>query len=81
MQLLMCLACKAADFTPATAVIAREIMMMIYRWAWARGSKGENLAEGIPPTSIARFKARDRSLGPASSVCFTPIWIVLAPAR
>lgn len=49
---------------PATAVMAREIVMMIYRWAGARGYKGENPAAGIPPTSIARFKARDRSLGP-----------------
>lgn len=49
---------------PATAVIAREIIMQIYRWAAARGYKGENPAEGIAPTSIARFKARDRALGP-----------------
>ncbi len=49
---------------PATAVLAREVLMLVFRWANARGYKGSNPADGVPPSSIARFKARDRSLGP-----------------
>lgn len=49
---------------PATAVLAREVVMLVFRWANARGYKGTSPADGVPPSSIARFKARDRSLGP-----------------
>lgn len=49
---------------PATAVHAREIVMMVYRWANERGQKVENPADLVRPTSIARFESRDRSLSP-----------------
>lgn len=47
---------------PATAVHAREILMMVYRYAAERGHKVENPADLVRPTSIARFQSRDRSL-------------------
>lgn len=49
---------------PATAVLSREIVMQVYRWAGERGSKVENPADKVRPTSIARFKSKDRALTP-----------------
>lgn len=49
---------------PATAVHAREILMLVYRYAAERGHKVENPADMVRPTSIARFEARDRALSP-----------------
>lgn len=49
---------------PATAVHARDVMMMVYRWAAERGQKVENPADMVRPTSIARFTPRERALSP-----------------
>ena len=48
----------------APAVHAREIVLQVYRFVQARGWKIENPAEGIRPSAIATFKARDRALSP-----------------
>ena len=50
---------------PATAVHLLEIVMAVYAWAKARGAKYDNPADGIKPSSIATFKAKDRALSPA----------------
>lgn len=49
---------------PATAVHAREVVYMVFRYAMERGHKYENPAELVRPTSIARFQPKDRSLTP-----------------
>lgn len=49
---------------PATAVHAREVVLQVFRFVKARGLKVENPAEGIRPSAIAKFKARDRALMP-----------------
>lgn len=49
---------------PATAVHARDVVMMVYRWAAERGQKVENPADMVRPTSIARFTPRERALSP-----------------
>ncbi|MDR3088113.1 MAG: tyrosine-type recombinase/integrase [Azoarcus sp.] len=49
---------------PATAVHVREVVMQVFRWAIERGHKGENPAEMVRPTSIAKFEPRDRALTP-----------------
>lgn len=55
---------------PATAVHAREIVMMVFRWANERGQRVENPADLVRPTSIARFEPRDRSLTPEEVALF-----------
>jgi integrase len=47
---------------PATAVHAREIVMLVFRYARDRGRKVPNPADEVGPSSIARFQPRDRSL-------------------
>lgn len=49
---------------PATAVHAREVVHMVYRYALDRGHRYENPAELVRPTSIARFNPKDRALSP-----------------
>jgi integrase len=49
---------------PATAVHAREVVHMVYRYALDRGHRYENPAELVRPTSIARFEPKDRALTP-----------------
>lgn len=49
---------------PATAVHAREIVMMVFRWAIERGQKVDNPADQVRPTTIAKFAPRERSLSP-----------------
>jgi integrase len=49
---------------PATAVHAREIVMMVFRWAIERGQKVENPADQVRPATIARFAPRERALSP-----------------
>lgn len=49
---------------PAVAVHAREIVMLVFRYAAQRGEKHPNPADGVPPASIARFEPRDRTLTP-----------------
>jgi integrase len=48
---------------PAVAVHAREIVMMVFRYADQRGHRHENPADLVPPCSIAVFQPRDRALG------------------
>lgn len=47
---------------PATAVHAREIVHMVFRYAMERGHRYENPAELVRPSSIARFQPKDRAL-------------------
>lgn len=49
---------------PAPAVQARELVLLIFRHAIARGEQVANPAEDVPPRSIATFEARDRALSP-----------------
>lgn len=49
---------------PATAVHAREIVLMVFRYAIERGQKVANPAEEVAPSTIARFEAKDRALTP-----------------
>ncbi len=49
---------------PATAVHAREVVHMVYRYALDRGHRYENPAELVRPASIARFQPKDRALSP-----------------
>lgn len=49
---------------PATAIHAREIVQMVYRYASDKGHKYDNPADHIRPTSIAKFEPRERSLIP-----------------
>ena len=55
---------------PAVAVHAREIVMMVFRYADARGEKHPNPADNVPPASIATFAPRDRTLTPAEIQLF-----------
>lgn len=50
---------------PATAVHAREIVLMVFRFASERGNKDPNPAELVRPHTIAVFQPRDRALSPA----------------
>jgi integrase len=47
---------------PATAVHARDIVMLVFRYARERGQKVPNPADEVRPSSIARFQPRDRTL-------------------
>ena len=47
---------------PATAVHARDIVMLVFRYAHDRGVKLPNPAEEVRPCSIARFQPRHRAL-------------------
>ncbi|MTW13429.1 tyrosine-type recombinase/integrase [Pseudoduganella eburnea] len=47
---------------PATAVHAREIVMLVFRHAGQRGHEAPNPADKVPPCSIATFQPRDRAL-------------------
>lgn len=49
---------------PATAVHARDIVMLVFRYARERGQKVPNPADEVRPSSIARFQPRDRTLSP-----------------
>jgi integrase len=49
---------------PATAVHARDIVMLVFRYAGERGQKLPNPADEVRPSSIARFQPRDRTLSP-----------------
>lgn len=49
---------------PATAIHVREIVQMVYRYAYDKGHRHENPADQIRPTSIAKFEPRERSLSP-----------------
>lgn len=49
---------------PAVAVHVRDILLQVFNWANLRGEKIEIPASAIAPTSIARFKPRERNLTP-----------------
>lgn len=49
---------------PATAIHAREIVMMVFRHAIERGHQYENPALMVRPSSIATFQPKDRALTP-----------------
>ncbi|WP_025444570.1 site-specific integrase [Brucella sp. 04-5288] len=49
---------------PSTAVVCREIMMLVFRWAIERGQKVENPADLVRPSTIVKFEPRDRALTP-----------------
>ncbi|SDF79001.1 Integrase [Massilia sp. PDC64] len=49
---------------PATAVHARDIVMLVFRYARERGQKIPNPGDEVRPSSIARFQPRDRALSP-----------------
>ena len=47
---------------PATAIHAREIVLMVFRYAIERGQRVSNPAEEVAPSTIATFEPKDRSL-------------------
>lgn len=47
---------------PATAVHAREIVLMVFRYAIERGQRVPNPAEDVAPRTIATFEPKDRAL-------------------
>lgn len=47
---------------PSTAVHAREVVMQVFDWAIGRGVELPNPADKVRPSSIAKFKPRDRAL-------------------
>ena len=49
---------------PATAVHAREIVMLVFKFAIMKGQQVPNPADLVSPTSIARFEPKDRALSP-----------------
>lgn len=55
---------------PATAVHARDIVKLVYRYAQQRGQQIENPADLVAPSSIAVFEPRDRALGPEEIALF-----------
>lgn len=61
-----CMKIKARG-APAPAVQAREIVLLVYRFAQSqeKGVEIKNPAEAIKPSDIATFKPRDRALSPA----------------
>lgn len=50
---------------PATAIHVRDIIKQIYGFAILHGEKVANPADGVGPSSIATFVARDRALSPS----------------
>ena len=50
---------------PATAVIAREIVKLVFAYATMHGEKAPNPADEVGPSSIATFVPKDRALSPS----------------
>lgn len=50
---------------PATAVIAREIVKLVFAYAALHGEKAPNPADEVGPSSIATFVPKDRALSPS----------------
>lgn len=46
---------------PATAIHAREIILLVFRYAIERGQKVPNPGEEVAPSTIATFEPRERS--------------------
>lgn len=55
---------------PATAIHAREITLLIFRYAIDRGQKVTNPAEEVAPSTIATFEPRERALSQEEIVLF-----------
>ncbi|WP_228893011.1 tyrosine-type recombinase/integrase [Pseudoduganella aquatica] len=55
---------------PATAVHAREVVMLVFRHAEQRGDRHQNPADLVPPSSIAVFQPRDRALSSGEIALF-----------
>lgn len=49
---------------PSMAVLCREIMIQVFRWAIESGQKVENPVDLVRPSTIAKFEPRDRALTP-----------------
>lgn len=43
-------------------IVARDVVMLVYRYARDRGAKISNPADEVRPSAIARFQPRDRAL-------------------
>jgi integrase len=50
---------------PATAVIARELVKLVFAYAAMHGEKAPNPADEVGPSSIATFVPKDRALSPS----------------
>lgn len=50
---------------PATAVIGREIVKLVFAYAAMHGEKAPNPADEVGPSSIATFVPKDRALSPS----------------
>lgn len=50
---------------PATAVIAREIVKLVFAYAAMHGEKAPNPADEVGPSSIATLVPKDRALSPS----------------
>jgi integrase len=50
---------------PATAVIARELVKLVFAYAAMCGEKAPNPADEVGPSSIATFVPKDRALSPS----------------
>lgn len=50
---------------PATAIHAREIILLVFHYAIERGQKVPNPAEEVAPSTIATFEPRERALSQA----------------
>ena len=50
---------------PATAVIARELVKLVFAFAAMHGEKAPNPADEVVPASIATFVPKDRALSPS----------------
>ena len=50
---------------PATAVIVRELVKLVFAYASMHGEKAPNPADEVGPSSIATFVPKDRALSPS----------------
>ena len=60
----LCAKIKARG-APATAVITREIVKLVFAYAAMHGDKAPNPADEVGPSSIATFVPKDRALSPS----------------
>jgi integrase len=60
----LCAKIKARG-APATAVITREIVKLVFAYAAMHGEKAPNPADEVGPSSIATFVPKDRALSPS----------------
>ena len=60
----LCAKIKARG-APATAVITRDIVKLVFAYAAMHGEKAPNPADEVGPSSIATFVPKDRALSPS----------------